>query len=744
MDENDFQNISEIILQKFDLQELKGETIKDKSYFLRKPVFSFKSFSFDELLNRFIGNSALVAQSLGEVAFPLNINDLLATEFSFNDFHFARMMPIKTIDFNARDKYLLKQKLNFLLEFHLQVMFDDEGYKNLKFSNMIDEQTEWLDCNPLNYLNQLNQALATIEIDEYCEYLRNLYYQDLYSLEYIHLKIKGRDTLSLNQNSKEELQIIYETLETAIQSKCFHKIFKSILHTNQISNSTLNDEICLFTTNWTYSKAILKSLRDEIRAFIKRNIPTSTSSSRLANENLASKKQLLTNLTELNDNFLLFSDLDDGNAKINRENKKALLNKQQNTLSNLHASNKPNDQKQPNFLVNKFMKNETIFEYYLNELNFLSIDLARDLLLHLANNIQEEVKSNLDLDQDSDLLNEDQQSTNRKSTSFTINEMPPVFQLLMHDNRKKSLDASKFTINLHIDHANPGNAKFINQIKTKLQSFINQLYHRKLLKKNLLNLSNEPDVEMYLNTIWTSIISIIRSLNNIDQSYLAEIFLANKRHLQSSSSFISRKYLYYIIRSLFETLYLVCSTIYDKFPVRLTTSELEKNKTRLDNLIDQAFLIHLKNEMLIMLADADPSIQIERPNLTKFIYQKITRQNITELLSQLISLIRLKHLQCSYYSSPLYAEFVKINEKFKNADDFFEKQMNVNFFKMLNLDRKSGVIKDPAKVITDIIENEILMRYLNLTPKLECLEQVAEIGAQIVLELGMKKNLYRE
>ena len=721
MNDQQDQNMSRIIFDNFDLKEFGDREPKYRSFFLRKATFSFRKLAsyrnaFRTLLEKLkIRSPILIKRSaLAETPFTLDINDLLGTEFDLINVPYVCMMPIKTIDLNARDKYFLKQKLNLLFEFHLHIMFDERS--NGEFLSMIDEEGESLDCNPLLYLDRLRDALATIEVDEYCEYLRNLYYQDLYSLEFINLKIKGRETLPYYQNTREDMQIIYETLETAVQSRSYHKIFKSILHTNQISNTTLNDEICLFTTNWTYSKAILRSLRDEICSFIQLNQPTTNQPSE--RNQSSTKRQLLANLNELNEHFQLFGDLD--------EQPKRTRKTKANQLKSVV------DPQQYFSIARLLNKTDNLFEFYLNELSFLTVDLTRDLLIYLTNNIADELKSKTDSNVD------DQSDDYRPKTSEQLNQ-PPVFQLLMFDNRKKE---SRYSLNVHTDLQNASNARFLNQLKSKLQAFINQLYHRKLLKKHLLSLNHEPDVEMYLNTIWQSVIAILRSLNNIDQSFLAEIFLANKRHLQSSSSFIARKYLYYIIRNLFETLYLVCSTIYDKFPVRLTTSELQKNKSKLDSLIDQAFLIHLKNEILIMLADADPSIQVERPVLTKFINEKITRQNITEILSQLISLIRVKLLHCTFYSSPLYTEFVKINEKFKKMDDCFDKQMNVNLFKVLNLDRKSGVIKDPAKVITDIIENEILMRYLNLTPRLECLEQVAEIGAQIVLELGMKKNLY--
>ena len=725
MDGQNYKNILRIISENFELKEFDQD--KNRSYFLRKLNFKF---TFSGLLERLkITEPILIKESiLGEIPYSLNVNDLLGTEFEICDCACTKMMPIKTIDLNAKNKYFIKQKLNLLFEFQLNVMFDEKDQFDsvIEFAHLIDGVKE-LECNPLNCLNQLNQALATIEIDEYCKYLRNLYYQDLFSLEMIHLK--SRDIVSYNQNNRDDLQIIYETLDTAIQSRCYHKIFKSILHTNQISNSTLNDEICLFSTNWTYSKAIVKSLRDDIRSFIQLN-QSNISNDQMVDNNLLTKKQLLTNLTECND-FVLFIDLDSGDAETKQQARKTIF-----------SENGLNNDLIQNFLISRFMtKNDYLFEYYLNELNFLTIDLARDLLIYLINSIVEEVKSDLE-------PGDQEQSNGDDQAKSEPNEMPPIFQLLMHDNRKRSQETTtKYTINLYTDYQQSGNARFINQIKLKLQSFINQLYYRRLLKKHLLNLNHEPDVDIYINTIWTSICSIIKSLNHLDQSYLVEIFLANKRHLQSSSSFISRKYLYYIVRCLFEALYIVFSTIYDRFPIKLTINELQKNKFRLDNLIDQAFLIHLKDEVLIILADIDTSsIQIERPNLAsnlnKFIKQKITRQNVTEILSQLITLIRLNLLQCSFYSSPLYTEFVMINEKFRKMDDSFEKQMNVNLFKVLNLDRKSSdIIKDPTKVITDIIENEILIRYLNLMPKFESLEQVAEIGAQIVLELGMKKNV---
>lgn len=743
MCEKEYQTITRIILDNFDLCEFDDRQLERRSYFLRKPKFSFNALleNLKKLKSQsFLQSFRLLAgrRSVGKVPFSLSLADLLATEFNANDFPFAQMMPVKLIDLNARDKYLIKQKLNLLLEEHLQVTFGDcqMHFRNLELSKMIEQRTEPLDCDPAACLNRLGQALATVEADDYCNYLRELYYQDLYSLQLI--EPKDRDSSLPNQNSGggRDEQIIFETLENAVQSRCYHKIFKSILHTNQISNSTLNDEICLFTTSWTYSKAMLKSLRDEIRLFIARNLSASLpGSSQQRAAQLAEKKQLLTNLTELNEEqFLLFADLDSRNERLNKTGKPF----------------KPNDRQsndgQPRTMADK-STSDRLFEFYLNELAFLAIDLTRDLLLFLVGNLTEdEARSGSQADEDLGSKIADAPSGQQKpqGAMASPNENPPIFQLLMDDSRQRPPDA-RCTISLHKDHGNAGNAKLVNQLKVKLQLFINQLYHRKLLRKHLLALNHEPDVDWYLNTVWTSICRIIDTLAHIDQSYLVEIFLGNKRHLQSGSSFIARKYLYYIVRSLFETLYLICSTICGPFAGRHSAGELARNKAKLDELIDRAFLIHLKNELLLLLADPliqiDPTIQLEPPNLDRFLQQNtaITRQTVTETLAQLISLIRLKLLQCSFFASPLYSEFVKMNERYRKADDLFERQLNVNLFKLLNLQRKSGAIRDPTKAISEIIENEILMRYLNLTPKLECLFEIAEIGSQIVLGLGMRK-----
>lgn len=724
MTEKDYQNLTRIILDNFDLRECKEK----RSYFLRKPEFSFGRLldsvrpikdHLESLAFRFTGR-----QSVGKVPFSLSLEDLLASQFNPDDFHFARMMPIKLIDLNARDKYLIKQKLNLLLDSHLCVLFDEcqIRFRDIELSKMIEQRKQSLDHDPLVILNALSQALATVETDEYCAYLRELYYQDLYSLEPI--EPKERDGLSFNQNSREDQQIIFETLENAIQSRCYHRILKSILHTNQISNSTLNDEFCLFTTNWAYSKALLKSLRDEIRSFIRRNLANSLPGDQRA-AHLAEKKRLLASLTEPNEeNFLLFADLDARNENRKMPNDRRTSDDPQQGDS--RASNQLGPDKQ--------------FELYLNELTFLSIDLTRDLLLFLVANLSEEANST-DAEQSTETEESSEHTKehvrNRPLNSVT-NEKPPIFRLLMEDSRTGRSHA----ISLHKDHTNSGNAKLVNELKSKLQLFINQLYHRKLLKKHLLALNHEPDVEWYLPTVWTSIVSIIDTLGHIDQSYLVEIFLANKRHLQSGSSFVARKHLYYVIRSLFETLYLICSTICGSFAARQPSAELVRHKAKLDDLIDRAFLIHLKDELLRQLADRsiDASIQLEPPNSTRCLSMPLARLTLTDTLAQLITLIRLKLLQCVFFSSPLYAEFVKMNERYRKADDPFERQMNVNLFRVLNLRRRSGVIRDPTKVISEIIENEILMRYLNLTPKLECLEQVVEIGAQIVLGLGMKKT----
>ena len=749
MTEKEYKNITRIISENFSLREFDDRRLakERRSYFLRKPRFSFNALS--ENLRKLKSQSFLQPfhllfgrRSVGKVPFSLSLADLLATGFNANDFPFAQMMPVKLIDLNARDKYLIKQRLNLLLEEHLQMTFGDgqTRFENLELSKTIAQRTEPLDCDPAARLNQLGQALVTVEADDYCNYLRELYYQDLYSLQPI--ESKGSDSLRLTsgQNGREE-QIIFETLENAVQSRCYHKIFKSILHTNQISNSTLNDEICLFTTSWTYSKAMLKSLRDEIRSFIARNLsagPPGSGQQRAVQ--LAEKKQLLTNLTELNEeHFRLFADLDSRNER---------LSKSGEPLKKSSNDRQTDDQSKVSTDILK-SSTDKLFEFYLNELAFLSIDLTRDLLLFLVANLTENEAtrsgSQVDEEQGVESKTTDTLIDDQKRPGTTVNESPPIFQLLMDDSGPRPPETRCYTISLHKDYSKPGNAKLMNQLKIKLQLFINQLYHRKLLKKHLLALNHEPDVEWYLNTVWTSICRIIDTLAHIDQSYLVEIFLGNKRHLQSGSSFVARKYLYYIVCSFFETLYLVCSTICGQFAVRYTAGELTRNKAKLDELIDRAFLIHLKNELLLLLADPaiqiDPSIQLEPPNLSRFLQANsaITRQTVTETLAQLISLIRLKLLQCSFFASPLYSEFVKMNERYRKADDLFERQMNVNLFKLLNMQRKSGAIRDPTKAISEIIENEILMRYLNLTPKLECLFEIAEIGAQIVLGLGMKK-----
>lgn len=734
MNEQIYQNITRTILENFNLKEFSLEQKKDHGIFRRRSLFSFNRLikKLTWLLKKLkLSNPYLVRQSiLGEVPFTLNTNDLLATELDLTSYSFAKMMPIKSIDLNARNKYLIKQKLNFVLQFHLQVLYDIQLRKqesNSDFRSVIvDDQKESLVCDPLIYLNQLNNLLNDIKKDEYSHYLRNLFYQDLYSLEFINLKNKDREIEQFNENNSEEQnKMIKEALETAVESDCYYKIFKSILHTNQISNSTLNDEICLFTTNWIYLRSILQSLKDEISLFVQK---TKTSKSNQPDHRLNDHQ--FESLFKINDDYLLFSDLDEQKTKLTRNNKRVqLFNFDLLTEPIYNLINSANENEDVYNLIGRFMnKNHNVFEFYLNELNFLTIDLTRDLILFLVDNIEEQ---NVQYNQANSVVEQEEDD-----------ELLPTFQLLMFDISSKKECENKFTINLNINLTNPSNSKFINQLKTKLQSFINQLYHRKLLKKHLLSLNHEPDVEAYLLSIWSSIRKIVNNLNNVDQSFLSEIFLGNKRNLQNASSFIARKYLYFLIRNLFEVVYLVCSTVYDRYPVRIV-NELNRNKLKLDNLIDQAFLMHLKDEILIRLLDADPIFfQInQKPdfNLTKCTNQQITRDNVLEIMSQLILLIRVKLLTCNFYSSPLYSELVKINEKFKNADDYFEKQMNVNLFKILNSDRKSGLIKDPTKVVTDIIENEILKRYLILTPNLECIEKVGEIGSQICENILIKK-----
>lgn len=739
MSEKEYQNLTKIILDNFDFCELDARRLakEKRSCFLRKPVFSLNGLpeQFRKLQDKsflepfyFLFSSR---RSVGKVPFSLSLDDLLASQLNPNDFRFARMMPVKLIDLNARDKYLIKQKLNVLLESHLQTVLGEcqIRFKDIELTKTIESSKQSLDSDPLVQLNALGRALTCVETDDYCAYLRELYYQDLYCLE----QIEPKETPS--PNSREEQQIILETLENAIQSRCYHKIFKSILHTSQTSNSTLNDEICLFTTNWTYSKAMLRSLRDEIESFVRRNgnLPNDQRAAQLAE-----KKQLLNNLTELNEeSFLLFDDLDKRNKTSKTRRKAKQSEKGSRPTGDRQGPNQPDKADLSEKPIIEKLGDDKLFELYLNELALLSIDLTRDLLLFLVGNLSEAEKARRASDGE-------QFGEWPEEEPTTANEQLPIFKLLMDDSREQRPEARSQVISLHKDHLSGENAKIVNQLKSKLQLFINQLYHRKLLKKHLLALNHEPDVEWYLNTVWTSIVTIIETLENVDQSYLVEIFLANKRHLQSGSSFVARKYLYYIIRSLFETLYLVCSTICGSFAVRRPSgNELTRHKAKLDDLIDRAFLIHLKNELLLLLSDPsiDASIQLEPPNLTRFLApaSPLTRANLTETLSQLISLIRRKLLQCSFFSSPLYAEFVKMNERYRRADDPFERQLNANLFRVLNLPRRSGVIRDPTKVISEIIENEILMRYLNLTPKLECLEQVVEIGAQIVLGLGMKK-----
>lgn len=809
-------------------------------------------------------NQILVKKrALGSVPLLVNLDDLIqGSEPCLTQIPFVDLMPILLFDLNALSRYSIKQQLDRItlneIERLTTTKHDAPNASHFCLTDADESITSFLQIDSKQYQEEIDRGISQVLRSSRCEQLRRLYHLSVFNVQPVELKCRGRESMQQNAYDREELKSLIQSLEAALHSDSYHKLFQNIVEMDRNAHSTLNDEICLLSTRWVYATSALSSLRDGIRQHVQsvRNRFNQSTIHRhhllypqpteIWHPNLAHHARPIENASnDVNDttrtqhalgtDLLRFNDLE--------RFLEARRRRQRATANSAAAATYVDDRRDlPS-------SSELVFQVLLNELAHVSIEITRDLLIYLATAIDHQsagIHSSMsvimsDAPGDSRLRDMNcgypQQTGETATSDYPTVETSDVDELLDGNASAKSSWTRKVTCDcsvhrqlsvdehvtvklpLHlsddVNWSSRNDAAQVGQngaetpssldggasitfgltgkVRSRLQALLCQLYERKLLKKKLQSEPTEPDADLYLAQLWKCVVEAVQQLNSSNAIYVAQIRLSCRRQLRQSAAFVARRYVYELQRRILGGLFCIVSELLTKIPPTWA-HELQLTKLKLDSLFDYALVTHLKNDALALLksvhqqrinvvnasttnnaSSADPIVvqQGETEQRTiRWLNETLWSGNVHEILTELIALVNFRLMVGRPLCSPLYkafqAEHVKLSERelnnFTNVTSASSGASSLDQSPLINksdsntMNFKSGeegiwheidtwvggwqsiAGADPAKPITDIIENEILMRYLHLAPKLDCLQEVAESGTRIALELAMSRH----